>query len=232
MEMFTDNTMAQFRTKLPREIRLAGDWEVGLCDISFPKTFTIPSHRIVVTDNGDNTRIYKTRKDHYKTPREFAEHINKQVEGMHLEADEFGRITAVILPKYGIRLTKSLREILGFNESQSEEMKLGYFDVSRRFHAPFKCVMNDIYSLYVYTDIIEPGIVGDSLVRLLDIIPIVNDGYVMSTHRIEKPRYVPVQMSKISHPKIDIMTDSEQPAPFITGMGRVIIKLHFKRVDK
>ena len=232
MGMFPDNTMAQFRTKLPREIQLLGDWEVGLCDISFPETFAVPSHRLSVTDTGGFSRIYRTKKDHYKTPREFTEHINKLVGGMHLEVSEFDRVTAIIHPTYGIRLAKPLREILGFNEHQSEQMKLQYSDVSRRFHASIKCILNDIYSLYVYTDIIEPGIVGDSLVRLLDIIPIVNDGHAMLTHRIEKPRYVPVQMGTISYPKIDIMTDSEKPAPFMTGVGRVIVKLHFKRVDK
>ena len=36
MDYFPDNTMTEFRVKLPHTIHLSGDWEVGLAEISYP----------------------------------------------------------------------------------------------------------------------------------------------------------------------------------------------------
>ena len=36
MDYFPDNTLTEFRVKLPHTIHLSGDWEVGLAEISYP----------------------------------------------------------------------------------------------------------------------------------------------------------------------------------------------------
>ena len=38
-EIFPDNTVATYKTKLLDEIDLVGDWEVALCDIIYPRSF-------------------------------------------------------------------------------------------------------------------------------------------------------------------------------------------------
>src|SRR5206468_10454899 len=42
-QFFPDNTLTEFTTKLPSTIELTGEWEVGLAEIMFPRSwYTIP----------------------------------------------------------------------------------------------------------------------------------------------------------------------------------------------
>ena len=39
MNVHPDNTVTEFRNRLPRPLHLDGDWEVGLANFSYPKTW-------------------------------------------------------------------------------------------------------------------------------------------------------------------------------------------------
>lgn len=239
-EYYPDNTMAQFRTKLPNEIRLTGNWEVGLSDILFPKTFAIDSHKFVVYNVGEFRQVYETAKRYFSTSRDFVEHINEilakkyDVQKVYFRIhDDF--VTINIKGGYGIVMDPPLLKLLGFNENASPS---NFYAAPATEEAPKtpdglnvtalrKTDLHGIYTLYIYTDIIEPNVVGDSLVRLLEIIPIANDKKLMCAYRIERPRYVPVQSKSIAFPKIELMTDHGEPIPFMDG--RVVVKLHFKK---
>jgi hypothetical protein len=49
MSHYPENTVAQYKTKLYNTIELDGDWEIGLCEVEFPKSwFTIPKDGAVI----------------------------------------------------------------------------------------------------------------------------------------------------------------------------------------
>ena len=39
MDVYPDNTMAHFKTKLPNRVELDGRWEVGLVEMQYPHTW-------------------------------------------------------------------------------------------------------------------------------------------------------------------------------------------------
>ena len=47
---FSENTISGFTTKLPRENILEGDWECGVSEVRFPKTFyNVEGHEISIS---------------------------------------------------------------------------------------------------------------------------------------------------------------------------------------
>ena len=49
-QYFPDNTLTEFVTKLPSTIELTNEWEVGLAEIMFPRSwYTIPKDGLVIT---------------------------------------------------------------------------------------------------------------------------------------------------------------------------------------
>src|SRR5688572_10976103 len=49
-EFFPDNTLTEFTTKLPSTIGLTNEWEVGLAEITFPRSwYTIPKNGLTIT---------------------------------------------------------------------------------------------------------------------------------------------------------------------------------------
>ena len=237
---YPNNTMAQFRTKLPSEIRLTGNWEVGLSDILFPKTFATDSQVFVVYNTDDFRQEYTTAKRYFSTSRDFVEHLNELLAKEYDTQKVYFRIhddfvTVNIKGGYGIIMDPKLLRLLGFKEDATPAEFYAKASIKENPKTPDglnltgvrKSNLHGIYTIYIYTDIIEPNVVGDSLVRLLEIIPIANDKELMCAYRIERPRYVPVQSKSITFPKIELMTDQGSPIPFMNG--RVVVKLHFKK---
>ena len=113
----------------------------------------------------------------------------------------------------------SLSEMLGFN---SMEVIKRTKEAPRVFDPE-----SGVYALYVYTDIIQPGLVGNALVPLLRIVPI--KGKVGDTvhHCFENPHYQPLCVKQFQTVEIDIRDDTGQPVSF--ERGKVIVKLHFRR---
>ena len=88
-------------------------------------------------------------------------------------------------------------------------------DMKRGFH-----------SLFIYTDIISPVLVGDASVRLLKIQPIEGDYGQMVSHAYTKMHYVPVQKNYFDIIEINISRDTGNPVHF--DFGKVMVKLHFR----
>jgi hypothetical protein len=75
---------------------------------------------------------------------------------------------------------------------------------------------------YVYTNIIEPVIVGNVKVRLLRMVES-DGGHAVFT----SPIYVPLQTKNFDTMEVNIMSDTGQPLPFL--QGKSVVVLHFRR---
>ena len=240
---YPNNTKAQFRTKLPQELRLTGKWEVCLSDIIYPKSIVTPRFSFVIYNTLPGmpryTRRLYTQKRNFTTCDDFILHLNdlcqlhKDEDKIVFQIDALGMVSLNIAAYCGIIFSKPLMQVLGFRVNSPKT----YFNLATvesvtqvlKRRAIAKCQLYDIYTMYIYSDIIEPNIVGDQSARLLDIIPVSNEDHLMAVYRAERPRYVPVQSKAISFPKIEIMTDEGKPVPF-DDSGRVVVKLHFKKI--
>ena len=72
-------------------------------------------------------------------------------------------------------------------------------------------------SLYVYSSVVEPCIVGDRIVPLLIIVPITGRNGEMGTTRFEHVQYTPVMRREFGTVETEIMDDKGRPVPFERG---------------
>lgn len=246
LDHFPNNTRAQFRTKLPREIHLTGNWVVGLSDIMFPTSLALPSEHIKSIKIGfylespyydepwdPLERSFHTEVRNFQSPADLIAHINSKIPEdrkatIHFKVDRNDFVSITITPGYGVEMSARLQAMLGFREDATFNDFNNSGVVTRDINAATKCSMFQIYTIYVYTDIIQPNIVGDKLVPLLDIIPVQGGSNPMYAYRMDKPRYVALSQKSIAFPEIELMTDEGEPVPFTTG--RVVVKLHFKKI--
>ena len=88
------------------------------------------------------------------------------------------------------------------------------------------------YGLYVYSDIIEPIHVGDTLTQLLRFVEIPN-GYKFGDQVVlsyPDTQYIPVNKNEIDMIEIEIKNEYGELFPF--EYGRSIITLHFRQINK
>ena len=82
-------------------------------------------------------------------------------------------------------------------------------------------------SLYVYSSIVEPRIVGDKIAPLLRIVPISGRHGEMVTARFDHVQYIPVLSREFGSIETEIRDDTGRPVPF--ERGKVTVTLHFRR---
>ena len=84
-----------------------------------------------------------------------------------------------------------------------------------------------LYVLYVYCDLVEGQIVGDSLVPLLKAVPVDGEHGANTTKDYINPQYVPVAINHFSQLHLLLRDDAGDRVPF--ERGRVTATLHFRR---
>jgi hypothetical protein len=82
-------------------------------------------------------------------------------------------------------------------------------------------------SLYIYTDIIQPTIVGDTMARLLRIVNGSGKYQEFVTKAFVRPYYVPLSHSSINSIKIEIKDEMNRLVRFAFGI--TIVKIHFQK---
>ena len=88
-------------------------------------------------------------------------------------------------------------------------------------------LMRGFESLYVYSSIVEPRIVGDKIAPLLRIVPITGRHGEMVTTRFDHVQYIPVLSPEFGIVETEIRDDTDRPVPF--ERGKVTVTLHFRR---
>jgi hypothetical protein len=88
-----------------------------------------------------------------------------------------------------------------------------------------------INALFIYTNIVQESVVGDSLTRLLKVVHIPTFAEFGQTVNIryDEPDYIPVGMNELETIEIDIKDDSGETIPFT--FGRSVLTLHFRQYE-
>ena len=118
-----------------------------------------------------------------------------------------------------IELSPTLQRMLGMHEaylSKGSHQGVHVVDVNQGF-----------YSLYVYCNLIEPWLVGDSRAPLLCIVPIEGHGGQMITKTYQHIHYLPLLQKHFRTIEIDIKKDTGERVPF--ELGKLVVTLHFRK---
>ena len=108
---------------------------------------------------------------------------------------------------------------------------LGFTDtiVRETLVAPHKVdLFGDVSVIYLYSDVVEPIIVGNKKTNLLSVIPCTGQYGSVVYYTVPNPRYVPLINSTIDSIRIELLTDGGDPIPF--SWGTTIAVLHFKKL--
>ena len=122
-----------------------------------------------------------------------------------------------------VELSETLVKLLGFT-------KTSVFTKGTRIAADIYNLQLSLSSLWVYTDIVEPTIVGDSVANLLRIIPVENTAKVgrrTVVRLYERPHYLKIMNNNIGMVEIEVTT-SHGLSP-ILFKDLIVAKLHFRR---
>ncbi len=236
MRIHPDNTLTEYKVRLPQPLTLQGEWEVALVEITYPhRWYNVPD---------DTDIFYKLPEDsdwrrrtippgYYDKPSELLTAIRDDAFKTHIDLNYSKRSEKVkIVVKDGAYFTfkDPICEMLGFiiPKNQRRLANGGQRILETGEHpAEFVADVRPIQHLFVYTDIIEDHIVGDSKVPLLRTVKVTGKYGDVIMLNFENPHYIPLKQKFIDTIQTSIRDDTGQKIKFTRG--RVIIKLHFRQ---
>ena len=224
---FPNNTVAEYVTKLPTSIELTDQWQVALVEILYPHTFNNiggEPFTFILDPQADMPILEAAvRPGYYPDIKSLVTAMNSLIgdkRKLKLSYNRHTRKVKVDLSK-GVKLwlTQPYASILGFGETTliSESMESSYaadINIARG-------------NLFVYSDVVEPQILGDVFAPLLRIVQTQGKEGSLITKSFQNPLYVPVGKRKFDSVEISIRDDTGAKVPFCSG--RSICTLHFKR---
>lgn len=97
------------------------------------------------------------------------------------------------------------------------------------FGGPSKSNFAKIDSIYVYTDVVKPQLVGDVEAKLLGIIPVRMRSEETQFFSFDQPLFLPVKKTSFSTITIKLRSSRGQAIPFPKYSKEVIVTLKFRR---
>lgn len=257
MKLFPDNKTTHFISQLPRNLTLQGEWTVALVEIEYPQniqTFSdTPDARNITFSRAGKwkytvtlpDKVWKDAKEiiaYLQANPEFSNHFSISVSPTDIVTIQMNRPddkpcvagdSCVYEEEdvYIIVMSKTLTKILGLPNTIDGRYIL-IFNNNRTITGILPASLNRAIpnSLYIYTDICEPCIVGDVETPLLRVVPVDIKKYNYARTKSfnpPQPRYIPLIRNSFQTIEIDIRDNLSDRIPFESGT--LIVTLHFKR---
>jgi hypothetical protein len=250
-KLYPANTVAKFKTRLHRQVELSGEYEIGVKEIQFPISFynvqNSKDYNVdVLLDVNDNVvdvdgfqitipqwepyqyRVFNIPIGYYHNIQQILHQLNAidmVAQNVLLKYDDrTGRVVVEQIGPMKINLSPKLRALLGFDCESGEK-----FLSAGSAPNPVNMNANVASQMFVYCDVVEPQLVGDSAERLLQAVGVEDvskfgDLYV---HPYKNPAYVPLLKNHFQTIEIDIKTYEDLPVPF--EFGPSLVKVHIRK---
>lgn len=237
--IFPLNNQHTFKIKIPSSLPISkGKWLVGLTEIQFPTLWkNLKSAYVCVKyDNQSNPLKCNLHDGIYDTIDDLLIEIKYALQSVQLENDivlKYDKIRNRVIMKiqnksagFGISFSQNLLNMLGFIKEEGEFYQSGTYvekaaDITEGFSA-----------LYIYSDIVESRLVGDSMANLIRVVPIERQqkSSFSGVHwvRFQNIQYIPVNKTHTDLIKIHIRRDNGEKVSFESG--KVVLTLHFREI--
>lgn len=247
MTYFPENTTTCFTTQLQREMRLVGEWMVGLAEIHIPCTIMhIRESEAAFTFNlGAEQALpsdFETQyipHGVYESLEQLANEINKIPivrDHQQLVPTEYqkgyyalSRTCSCKQPHY-TRFSEKIRRIFGFTHHDDTFVTAPTSTSTNVGEEPASLARAIPDQLFIYTDICVPCMVGDTQAPLLRIVALENSKYRYGSNTVKHfapIHYIPLLHHSFSNIIIDIRSQFGETISF-TGMT-LTVTLHFTR---
>ena len=238
-----ENCGSKFTVKLALPANLSGEWECGLKEIHYPRTWdnvtdSVGKMLMIVLD----PMIRGLRKiklglpaKRYESPAALTtamqktlraaipQNPSKQAEIRVVYNEESGKAEINLPHGISLSLTPPLAHILGFDNTPEQNMYENHNGPKPTL--PMSITLVD--ALYVYSDVVQSSLVGDVMVPLLRIVPVMGKLGEMCHKEYIKPVYFPV--AKLNFSTIDIYITDSVGRQIEFEHGKTTIMLHFRR---
>lgn len=237
-DVFPNNKQHTFKIRA-HSLFSSGDekWKVGLAEIQFPTSIknVIGGHITVKFNEVDNPLRCNLHDGTYETIEYLLTEIKNILTSAQLENDislTYDKIrNRVILrvhdkaPGFGISFSQNIMNMLGLTKKEGNFYNQGTYienvaDITEGFSA-----------LYIYSDIVQSRLVGDTMAPLLRVVPIKRklQAHPSNIHwvRFQNIQYIPVNKTQTDTIEINIRRDNGNVVPFESG--KVVLTLHFKK---
>lgn len=229
MNYFPENKISHYITRLPAPLELTGSWEVGIVEFMYPHTWynVNAQNNLIGFDLNDGKKLgrrippgfYETVPDILKAIK-IKEHDDKIYFSFNTATK---RVNIKVKNNAKVILHNGLCQMLGF-----EPTEIHSYGDEINIQSPYiadPCAHYRV--LLIYTDIVEPQIVGDVVAPLLRIVTVTGKDGEMVDVQYERPHYLPLNRKMIDTIEIVIRTHTGDLTPF--ERGRSYVKLHFRQ---
>lgn len=226
VDLYPENTQHSFKVRLREPISLTGNWVCGLQQIQAVFDFdNITDGRFFFADATGKWRKTAIEPGRYDTIEQILSAIHKRVDnvvdgGIVLEYDSItGKVSVTLVEKCAIIFKDDLSWILGLENGA----------IISNSRVATRCVdmMVDYHHLMLYTDLIQPQLVGSQsseLLRILDLKTIKGDHY---SSEFIRPYYFPLKRNNFQIVEIFIRRESGRIPIF--KKGKLNLVLHMKK---
>lgn len=235
MDYFPKNSLSKFITYLPEEIKFNVEYEVGLAEFSYPKTWnnvkkdsTILITSTVVDPHDPefvDEKIIIVPSGFYSTISDLIEMITTENERfLTLKYDILTkRVTMFLNGDICVHLPINLAMMLGFCLDTTG----GVIKILETSVAPYTVDMDvGLHTIFVYSDAIALTTLGNSSVNILRMISAKGKYGETVDAVFTKPHYAPVAAPQLRTIEINVMDDTGNPVEF--QRGKVHVTLHFR----
>jgi hypothetical protein len=245
-----ENITSHFKTQLIRPLVLdpPNIYEVALVEIFFPFTWYNITKDIgecvfsLVPDDQPESVIEGVIKQlpprllkegHYTEPEsllaEIWRHKPNHITGARYHYNKASRKVEITLEKWEVlKMHRTLARILGF-EKRIIGPVIRTGKNRRTFVADHPVCLKTHFHMFVYTDFIQPNLVGDTEAPLLAVIPLDQgkEWGETSFQPILNPQYCPINKSCISEIGVKLMSGLGEFIKFQSGQS--MLKLHIRK---
>lgn len=227
-EYLPTNKSNHYITKLDRELSLSGKLEVCLKEIHYPRSWATLRYDecsfVIYRSDSDTWREITIDAGYYESPQAL-------VSALH-----FGINEPDVTLSYSNTSRKIMMEMpqncsLHFSEPLSSMLGIGHGNIAcndRTVRGVSQIDMSrGIDSIYLYSDIVETKLVGDTSAPLVGVIPLNNEYGNMAYKEYASPVYTNLSKNNFSTIEIYLMDSGGRYIPF--EFGKVTILLHFRK---
>lgn len=230
MNVFPSNTLAEYRVHLPQPLQLTGEWEVALTEIQYPHSWNNVRENFwnrFYIKKGDWIDVFIVPQGHYTSLKSIIDKMNDLVKATEYKDKVWfsyemlnRKVTVHVENPYFVTFS-DFGKMLGF----SRDVTLSQTTTAER-EADLDL---GFHNLYVYCDVVQPQVVGDTQVPLIRIVPVEGKDGERVSRSFLTPQYLPVNRKQLETIEVNIRRDTGDKIPFESG--RVLVTLHFKRTS-
>lgn len=248
LNYFPNNTLTSFTVQLAETLDLPyGEWHIGLAEIQFYKSWlNVKQSWIRVQIDDGQYRKLTIPTGYYAKVTDIMTKINNTIEeklpnhrgDVAFSYDATTRRVEIMLSiskNITVELETSLSQILGFKHTvfhvdlvqQYPSYKNTYGAQIFYSTAPVDLAAG-LHNIYVYCDLADMTIVGDTLAPLLRIVPVQSDHWVYQFESFNKIQYVPLAKHRTKTITVYLRSASGEPIQFTSG--HTVVTLDIRRV--